>query len=41
MEDQEKGTNSLKICDERLDAVLERFLVDFLARTKRKVLLAR
>lgn len=41
MKNQEKRAGSLKICDERLDAAFERFLVDFLARTKRKVLLTR
>lgn len=39
VKNQKERANSLKICDERLDAVLECFLVDFLARTERKVLL--
>lgn len=41
VENQEERTSRLKICNERLDAVLERRLVDFLARTERKILLAR
>jgi len=41
VENQEERTTRLKVCDERLDAVLERGLVDLLARTERIVLIAR
>lgn len=38
VEDQKERTARPEVCEERLDATLERRLVDLLARTKRIVL---
>jgi hypothetical protein len=39
VEDQEEWTCGLKLCNERLDTLLERGFTDFLARSKGKMLL--